>query len=103
MGSVFRPLARVEVLSLDEVFVRYKVEVCNLLKLSCVGAEYDILFKASADTLGKLRAISMEYHVGLNSHSPREMIDFLEKRGYDVTGTPLHDKECGYFYATRRL
>lgn len=102
-GRVFRPMGLVEVLTLDDVFRRYQVNVCNLLKLSCVGAEYEILFNASEDTLRGIRKISMEYHLGLTDHCPEEMRVFLGHRGFHVTYTSPYDEECGWLYASRHL
>ena len=102
-GSVFRPLTRVEVLTLDEVFRRYQVETCSLLKLDCEGAEYEILFKASEATLRNVRRVSMEYHLGLNDHCLEEMVVFLEEQDFGVTYTPPYDEECGYLYASRQV
>ena len=98
----FSPLCRVEVQSLDDVFRNHGIEFCNLLKLSCVGAEYEILLKASEDTLLRIGTISMEYHLGLSEHSIEEMVDFLAFQGYEAVYTPPYDEECGYCYASRR-
>jgi FkbM family methyltransferase len=102
VGSVFHPLAEVEIITLDDIFMRHAVEVCSLLKLSCVGAEYDILFNASENTLRRIENISMEYHLGLNDHSVHDMVGFLEQRGFQVMHTPPYDEECGYLYGSRR-
>jgi FkbM family methyltransferase len=53
-GSHFRPLGKTRVLTLDDVFERFAVQSCEFLKLDCEGAEYEILFKARADTLRKV-------------------------------------------------
>jgi hypothetical protein len=68
-----------------------------------VGAEYEILFKASEDALARIRKISMEYHLGLSDHTIEEMADFLESRGFEAAFTPPYDEECGYCYAIRRM
>lgn len=101
VGSSFRPLGRTQILTLDEVFRRFNIEICHLLKLDCEGAEYDILLKASEETLQRVRRITMEYHVGLNEHVPAELAALLEAQGFEVDCGPLLDAEHGYLYASR--
>jgi len=101
-GSQFRPLGKTPVLTLDDVFERFAVESCEFLKLDCEGAEYEILFKASADTLRKVERISLEYHMGVTDHAPQELVDFLGSRGFEVELLPPLDVESGYLHAVRR-
>jgi FkbM family methyltransferase len=101
-GSQFRPLERTQVVLLDDLFERFQVQSCPLLKLDCEGAEYEILFNTREETLQRIRQVAMEYHVGLNPHTPEEMMDFLASQGFKVVRLPLEDEEGGYLYATRQ-
>jgi len=101
LGSAFRPLCRMPVLTLEDIFSRYGVETCHLLKIDCEGAEYEILLNARQDTLNRIERIAMEYHVGLNDHDPAELVSFLQAHGFKAEKTPLFDPEGGYLYATR--
>ena len=103
MGSAFREVARPAVTTLDELLRRLGVARCDLLKLDCEGAEYEILYGASEETLRAIDAITAEYHVGLNEHTVAELVRFLESRGFIVTSTPLLDPEGGYLYAQRPI
>jgi len=100
-GRPFRPLARVPTMPLNELFRRFEVRVCALLKLDCEGAEYEILFNAQDSTLGKIERMAIQYHVGLNNHTPDELSEFLKSHGFRVDCLPLLDEECGYLYAMR--
>jgi len=101
-GSQFRLLGKTPVLTLDDVFERFAIESCEFLKLDCEGAEYEILFKASADTLRKVERISLEYHMGVTDQAPQELADFLGARGFEVALLPPLDVEGGYLHAVRR-
>jgi FkbM family methyltransferase len=101
-GSAFRRLETVQILPLDELFRRFAIDRCALLKLDCEGAEYDILFNAADDTLARVEHIAMEYHVGLAPGCPETLRDFLEGRGFTVRYSPLADEEGGYLHAVRR-
>jgi FkbM family methyltransferase len=101
LSSTFRPLCETEVLTLAEIFCRCNVEVCDMLKLDCEGAEYDVLLNAPDNVVCRIRMIAMEYHVGLNEHRPEELAAFLEARGFRTITMPLENLETGYLYASR--
>ena len=101
-GSVFRPVERANLMTLDDVFRRFAVDRCPLLKLDCEGAEYEILFGASEETLARIDRIAMEYHVGLTEHAPEALGRFLSEWGFAVQRSPLLDEDGGYLHATRR-
>jgi FkbM family methyltransferase len=56
------PVRHVEAKTLADVFAAAKVQRCQLLKLDCEGAEYDILPKIPADIASRIDQIAMEYH-----------------------------------------
>jgi len=102
-GKVFCPQDQVEVLTLNDVFRRHQVDVCNLLKLNCEGSEYEILLKASQETLRQVMKISMIYHLGLLNHHPGEIVVCLRQNGFEVKCNPPYDELGGYLYASRNV
>ncbi|HAI98181.1 TPA: hypothetical protein DCL30_01390 [Candidatus Peribacteria bacterium] len=76
----------VPVVSLATIFARNSVRECDCLKLDCEGAEYDILYALSAEDLGKIRMIVMEYHDlpqgGRFMHGALRA--YLEEHGFSV-------------------
>lgn len=100
--STFRSLGPVRMLSLDDLFNQLGIGRCGLLKLDSEGAEYEILLNASDATLHRIRNIAMEYHVGLNDHTPDELADFLSDKGFAVKVQPMRSTEDGYLYAELR-
>jgi FkbM family methyltransferase len=101
-GSRFEPTAKVSVLTLDDVFERFAIDRCDLLKLDCEGAEYEILYGASMESLARVHHVAAEWHVGLNDHDPDRLQDFLERRGFAVKRFPPLDEEGGHLHASRR-
>lgn len=93
---------RVACWSLAEVFERTGMERCNLLKLDCEGAEYDILMKSDPQWLGKIERIVMEYHDGVAAYQHDDLSRFLQAHGYRVEAfdNPVY-KEIGYLRAVR--
>ena len=55
-----------------------------MLFRSCEGAEYEILFNASAATLGKIKHICLEHHDGVTPYSHADLIRFFEKNSFQV-------------------
>jgi len=89
-------------LTLDQIFENLDLSICNLLKVDCEGAEFDIFFGASDDTLRKIKRISLEYHDGITPHSHQDLMQFLQQKGFDVQHSPnkVH-RELGFLYAQR--
>ena len=87
--------------TLKDIFSKYQLSRCHLLKLDCEGAEYDILFK-SGDVLNLVERIVLEYH-HVNGHTVDELLTFLGSNGYVVETFPNHVHDhIGYLRAIRR-
>lgn len=101
-SAVSRRVSDVEVITLDDVFERFAIERCDLLKLDCEGGEYEILLGARPETLLCVRHVALEYHVGLTPHRPEELVVRLQELGFDVrlVASPT-DVVHGYLYASR--
>lgn len=92
----------VSVITLDDLFERYDVRSCALLKLDCEGAEYGIILGARAETLARIRSIAMEYHRGIGDHVPEDLSRRLAACGFSVRLVPsATDPVHGYLYAVR--
>jgi FkbM family methyltransferase len=77
----------VEALSLDDLFRRHGIDRCDLMKLDCEGAEYEILFSASTEVFARIERIAMEIHEipgATADRSAAAMVRFLLDRGHHV-------------------
>jgi len=101
-GDSLRPIAEVDVMTLDTLFSGSDISVCDLLKLDCEGAEYDILLNTSAATYGKIRQISLEYHSDLEGGRRRRKLEELlvDDYGFGISRHPITE-DMGYLYARR--
>jgi FkbM family methyltransferase len=90
----------VEVLTLDELFRRHAIERCDLLKLDCEGAEYEILLGASAATLERVDGIVMECHRSA-AHSLEDLLRRLRDGGFDARAEAAPDGVHHYVTAQR--
>lgn len=48
--------------TLEEVFRRYHIDKLDLLKIDCEGSEYEILYNADKELLGRINHIRGEFH-----------------------------------------
>jgi FkbM family methyltransferase len=108
VDALVQPHARseeIEGLTLSDVFQEFGLTQCDLLKMDCEGAEFQILQGLQAETARQVRRIVMEYHTfpGRDKHEQAcELIDQLIKLGFtidhytDVVGT-----YWGMIYARR--
>ena len=92
----------VRAVSLSDVLAAQGIEICNLLKLDCEGAEYPILFNTPQDTLERIDHIVMEYHDDMTEYTHRDLARFLSDHGFrvDTFSNPVHSN-LGYLRAIR--
>jgi FkbM family methyltransferase len=75
---------QVETTSLMDVLNEFEIESCDLLKLDCEGAEYDILYN-STDCLPRIQQIAMEVHEGPEPDQNMAAVEsFLNENGYST-------------------
>ena len=90
-------------MSLEDVFQRYRIERCQLLKLNCEGAKYEILYSAPDSVLAKIKRIAMEYHAKENKRQKaNKMVSFLRQHGFEVVEYKDYvDLDCGFLSVQR--
>ena len=90
LGSVLQEtsssMEMVHATTLSDLIVEHSIGQVDFLKVDVEGAEYDILFNCSPETLAKVRYVAMEYHefVG-DTRSHLDLVDLLNSHGFKVT------------------
>jgi len=84
----------IECVSLKDIFVDNEIDHCDILKLDCEGAEYEILFNTPDEYLCKIKKICLEYHdQGANKQfNIKKLISFLEKRCFRIVKITKYPK-----------
>jgi FkbM family methyltransferase len=75
---------KVSAIPLKETLSRLPNGQCDLLKLDCEGAEYEILLHANEDCWRHIKRIVLEYHDGVASFSHQALLVHFEHRGFQV-------------------
>jgi FkbM family methyltransferase len=96
------PSLDVEGMTLDDVFETNGIERCDFLKMDCEGCEFDVLLGASSAALERISRICLEYHDGFTEYTLADLINHLERNGFQtrVTPNPVHSY-LGFLYAYR--
>lgn len=94
MYSTSEPLSingsglRVAATSLDAIFEDHHLTCCDLLKVDCEGAEYEIMLNVSPGTLKRIRVILMEYHDNRTVYTHADLETHLRGHGFEVEVKP---------------
>lgn len=91
-------------LSLEKFFVQNNIQLCNLLKLDCEGAEYDILLNTSKKFLNNhIEKIVMEFHHN-DQYDVKSLSSYLTDSGYKVSVyPPKFQNGTGFLKGNRTL
>lgn len=79
-----RQKIKVQTINLDDFVKENNINKIDFLKMDCEGAEYEILFNCSSETLQKIGKISMEYHDVDSKRTVAHIKNFLEKFRFSV-------------------
>jgi len=92
----------VQGLSLDEMFQSNGIERCDFLKMDCEGCEFEVLLNSSTMVLERINHICLEYHNGFTEFSHMDLVNHLQRNGFQVkiTANPVHS-HLGFLYARR--
>jgi FkbM family methyltransferase len=101
--SAEAPLITVRAMTLGQAFERHGIARCDLLKIDCEGAEFEILLGLAPEVFSRIARIVLEYHDHVTAHTHEELARLLEERGFDVTvrANPAW-RELGFLFATNR-
>src|SRR5262245_40633976 len=93
---------RVPATTLARAFAERGIARCDLLKIDCEGAEFEIVLGLDPDVLGRVSRIVLEYHDHVTTHTHEELVRYLEQQGFEVRVRPNPAwKQLGFLYAEK--
>lgn len=93
-----RQKINVQSTSLNDFLKEKDINKVDFLKMDCEGAEYEIFYSCSDETLDKIDKISMEYHNVDTGKNVSRIKSFLEEKGFKVL---IKNKGDNMLYAKR--
>jgi FkbM family methyltransferase len=82
---------KVPTTTLAGIFAEHSIERCDLLKMDCEGAEYDIAYGAPSDIWRRIERTRIEYHPSTGGDprwTGKGLASFLERAGHRVQRLP---------------
>jgi FkbM family methyltransferase len=105
-GQTSRGAIPVECVTLEDVFREHSLERCDLLKLDCEGAEYEILYQAPPELWRRIARVALEYHPAGGTDprwSGEALARYLNEMGHrtELRPSKRHPRK-GLLFAERR-
>ncbi|MBF6138128.1 FkbM family methyltransferase [Nocardia otitidiscaviarum] len=89
---------RIETITLSDLFVRYDVDECDVLKVDVEGVEYDIIAGTGIDTMRRIRYLTLEFDAAPDEVFGAMVTKIAKTHGVQILGSP---ERGGYIYARR--
>lgn len=90
---------KVQATTLDKILHAHAS--CDLIKMDCEGAEFEIIATTSPETFQKIKTLFIEYHEYSEGNSAQNLKKILEKNHFRVRLTPSrYDKRMGFIIAS---
>lgn len=94
---------KIKLVTLGRIFSENNIKECDLLKMDCEGAEYDVLKSTPSSIFGLIKNIIIEFHEGYTGRKKEEVIETLKQNGYRIRIKPhAVESDIGLIYATRK-
>jgi len=97
---------KVPTVSMAKIFerdlVKQGVTSCDLVKMDCEGAEFEILPSISPEVFKKIGSFYIEYHEYLPKNGRMDLVKILQKNGFKTRVVESrYDKKFGFILAYR--
>lgn len=95
---------KVQTTTLERIFEKNRIGRCDLVKLDCEGAEFEIFYSTPKTIFERITNIFLEYHDWIPGHNSEELKRFLEKMGFKVQKYPNYKiRELGFLWCQKEV
>ncbi|MFH0820317.1 MAG: FkbM family methyltransferase [Candidatus Peregrinibacteria bacterium] len=93
---------KVQTTTLERIMEKNGIGRCDLVKMDCEGAEFEILYNTPKTIFDRIPHIFLEYHDWVEGQSSEKLKQFLKNQGYRVEKYPNHKmKELGFLWCSK--
>lgn len=85
---------KIKCIPLKKIFEENNIERCDILKIDCEGAEFEILYNTPFECFKKIKKICLEYHLNKN-HRIEDLLNFLKEKGFEIIKFKKESKNTG--------
>ena len=94
---------KIKATTLGQIMKENQIEKCNILKMDCEGAEFEIIESLTNEELSKIDKIYLEYHLEENKNISLDLLKTrLEKINFIVNINPTNNN-LGMLYAIKQI
>lgn len=86
IDEIGRSYLEIECISLGDIFESNHIKECDILKIDCEGAEFEILYYTPGEYFKCIKEIRLEYHnQKTENYNIKSLIKFLKDKGFCLT------------------
>ncbi|MFH1968259.1 MAG: FkbM family methyltransferase [bacterium] len=76
----------IDCVPLKDIFDKNNIQKCDILKMDCEGAEFEILYNLPDEYFKRIKKIRMEYHnhISDKKNNIEYLVEFLDQKGYKI-------------------
>jgi len=92
----------IDSLTLQDYFQKRNISVCDLVKMNCEGAEFEIILNTKPEFLKRIKNFIISYHnERAERYTKREMVKYLQKNNFKVICVKF-DRNHGWLIAFQK-
>lgn len=95
---------KISCVSLKDIFDENRIKKCDILKMDCEGAEFEILYNFPDEYFSKIKEIRMEYHnhISNEKNNDKYLKEFLLQKGFKITKNKKVNSSNGDLWLERK-
>jgi len=96
---------KVHCIPLKKIFDENKIESCDILKLDCEGAEFEILYNTPDEYFKKIREIRLEHHNQTinKNYNIKTLLTFLRTKLFMIVNLKKESENIGNVWLQNEL
>ena len=97
-SNVGASYVEVNAITLEQIFANYEINECDLIKMNCEGAEFNIILNTPKEILQRIKMMLILFHEDLvtDEHNRKSLIDYFTHSGGFIIRKANMSKQRGW-------